>query len=124
MTGCSEWTDLIMSEYVVITNQEVAQLISRSNADIERVSDLVEMKAMLQDEIKKNKRFLEKLKQLSKKYRKAVKKIEYQDLLITEISMALKNDQENAISGLLNEGLSHIAFGSLKIEEGDEKVRH
>lgn len=113
-----------MSEYVVITNQEVAQLISRSNADIERVSDLVEMKAMLQDEIKKNKRFLEKLKQLSKKYRKAVKKIEYQDLLITEISMALKNDQENAISGLLNEGLSHIAFGSLKIEEGDEKVRH
>jgi len=114
--------DPVISEYVVISNEEISQLVC-SCAEFESVSDVEAMKIMLQDEMKKNKRFLQKLKDLSKKYRKAVKRIEYQELLISELSNALKNEQENVKNGLFHEDLSEIAYGSLKIEECEEQVR-
>lgn len=113
--------ELLISEYVVISDEEVNKLIGCSNAELEKVTDFEAMKAMFQDEVKKNQRFLQKLKEISKKYRKAVKKIEYQDLLITELSTALKNEQENSKNGFLSEDFAHIAYGSLKIEECEER---
>ena len=113
----------VISEYVVISNEEVNQLVVCASAEFESVSDVEAMKIMLQDEVKKNKRFLQKLKELSKKYRKAVKRIEYQELLISELSIALKNEQENTKNGLFHEDFAHIAYGSLKIEECDEHSR-
>ena len=115
--------DFVISEYVVITNEEVNQLICCSNSEFESVSDFEAMRIMLQDEMKKNKRLLQKLKELSKKYRRSVKKIEYQELLISELSSALRNEQENTKNGLFHEDFAHIAYGSLKIEECEELVR-
>ena len=112
----------VISEYVVISNEEVSQLVVCSSAEFESVSDVEVMKIMLQDEVKKNRRFLQKLKELSKKYRKAVKRIEYQELLISELSSALKNEQENTRNGLFQEDFAHIAYGSLKIEECEEHL--
>ena len=114
--------DSVISEYVVISNEEISKLVC-SSAEFESVSDVEAMKIMLQDEMKKNKRILQKLKDLSKKYRKAVKRIEYQELLISELSSALKHEQENVKNGLFHEDVSEIAYGSLKIEECEEQVR-
>lgn len=124
---CSE-DEEVFAEYVVIPDDEaVAKIPSDSDLTIEYeyedISDIDVLKASLQNEVQKNRRFLDKLKDVSKKYRKALKKIEYQELLITEMAHALDNEKENSKNLLLNEDFAHVVYGSLKIDECEENER-
>ena len=123
--NCSE-DEEVFAEYVVIPDEEaVSKIPSDSDLTIEYedISDIDVLKASLQNEVQKNRRFLEKLKDVSKKYRKALKKIEYQEILITEMAHALDNEKENSKNLLLNEDFAHVVYGSLKIEECEENER-
>ena len=112
--------ELLILEYDVIPDEEVGRMLHCSRKDPGSISDVESMRELLQDEFKKNRRFLEKLKELSRKYRKALKKIEYQQLLITEMASALENERENSKNSLMTEDFAHVAYGSLRIEECEE----
>lgn len=110
-----------ISEYVVISEEDALKREPLcASPDIDAMTDAEELKAKLRDEVSRNKRFLGKLKDLSKKYRRALKTIEFQDLLIAEMTSTLENEKENSRNLLLNEDFAHIAYGSLRIEECEE----
>ncbi len=115
--------DADISEYVVISEEEMLkkESCSLNIAEIENITDTEVLKVRLHDEVQRNKRFLAKVKDLSKKYRKALKKIEFQDLLISEMENALKDEKENSKNSLLNDDFAHVVYGSLRIEECDER---
>eukprot|EP00794_Sanderia_malayensis_P016631 gene16631-18321_t len=113
--------DADISEYVVISEEEALRKeFGCLSTEIERITDTETLQARLQDEVQRNKRFLSKMKDLSKKYRKALKKIEFQDLLINEMANALRDEKENSRNSLLNDDFAHVVYGSLKIEECEE----
>ena len=117
MASDIEDSEIPVTDYVIISEEEIDFI----DTDYEDISDTEALKVRLQDERIKNKRYFDKLKDLSKKYRKALKKIEYQQIIIEELSKVLQEERENRKNScLLAEDFAHVAYGSLKIEECDE----